>query len=501
MKRLRNERGVALPMALGFVMVISISLVTVLSVSSFSQRQSKFSKADETAVAVAEAGLNHADSVLANSANPASSSVLPASCVASPTVTVQGGTACYWGSLSGSTWTVYSRSTVANPSGGSPLTHEVSQQLTVSVPAPTTADNPAWRYVYSDSPSGCMAINSSVHIKHPIYVKNDLCLDSSVRILAEADEVNVGGKLTTNSSVYVGEPSVGANPPWEEIQDVRIGTGCRYGVPWPGDGVQPGYTFPCTSSHRVWARSQSQTLPPVSKPPVDLAYWYANAKPGPSQYCTSGSFPGGPTGAFDNGGTMNNAPLGAMNLMPLTAYDCVVTSGTTTVGQLKWQPGVPGTLTIVGTVFFDRDITMSSSRRGVVSGRGTIYSSGKITFGSSHQLCGKWNTTALTCDWDTWDPDENMVTLVAGSGYPGLPSDTYGIELNGSARFQGGLYAVGNAFVGSSVIQQGPIIANQVFFNSSVGSSDAPFDNLTPGAPASSSGTPTVTPVAGSWRG
>jgi Tfp pilus assembly protein PilX len=482
----RNERGIALPMALGVMMVISIALVTTLELSRSGQRSSNFSKAERTALAVAEAGLNQAHAVLAT--NPSSPTALPSSC--GTQVAAQGGTFCYWGSLSGSTWTVNARSTVPNPSGGPSLTHDVSQQLTVSVPTATTADNPAWRYVYSDSPTGCMDINSSVQIKQPIYVKNDLCLNSSVKILAAAGELNVGGKLTTNSSVEVGNSS-------EEIPVVRVGgSGCKYGA-YGGSG----YSWPCTSSHRVWATSQSQTLPAVSKPPVDLAYWYANAKPGPSQYCTSGSFPGGATGAFDNGGGMNNAPLGAVNLMPASAYDCIVTSGTTTVGQLKWQPGSPGTLTIVGTIFFDRDITINSSETGVVSGRGTIYGSGKVTLDSSVQLCGKWNSSTSTCDWDTWDPDVDMVTLVSGSGYPGLPSDTYGIELASSVRFQGGLYSVGDTSLGSSVIQQGPIIARQVYLNSSVGTSDAPYDNLTPGAPADTSGAATVAPVPGSWRG
>jgi Tfp pilus assembly protein PilX len=486
---LRNERGIALPMALGIVMVLSIALITTIELSTSSQRSSNISKSERTAFAVAEAGLNHAQAVLANASDPASASALPSSC--GTQVAAEGGTFCYWGTLSGSTWTVSARSTVPNPSGGTALTHQVSQQLTVSVPTATTADNPAWKYIYSDSPSGCTTINSSVQIKQPIYVKNDLCLNSSVRILAVAGELNVGGKLTTNSSVEVGNSS-------EPMPVVRVaGSGCKYGA-YGGTG----YTWPCTSTpHRVWATSQSQTLPAVSKPPANLAHWYANAKPGPAAGNGCGGGSSGSPPAFDSDGTMNNAPLGALNLMPGSAYDCIVTSGATTVGRLKWQPGTPGTLTIHGTIFFDRDITISSSEMAVVSGRGTIYSSGKIWLDSSVQICGKWSTSTTTCDWDTWDPDLNMVTLVSGSGDTGLPSDTYGIELSSSVRFQGALYSVGNTYVASSVIQQGPIIANQVFFNSSVGTSNAPYDNLTPGAPASTPATATVTPVAGSWRG
>lgn len=475
-------------MALGFMLVISIALITVLEFSGANQRTSNRSKSDRVALAVAEAGLNHAEAVLANSSTPTSSSALPSSC--GTQIPAEGGTFCYWGSLSGSTWTVNARSTVPNPSGGAPLTHDVSQQLTVSVPTATTADNPAWKYVYSDSPTGCTEINSSVQMRQPIYVKNDLCLNSSVKILAEAGEVNVGGKLTTNSSVEVGTSSA-------PMPDLRVGgAGCKYGA-YGGSG----YSWPCTSGHRVWATSQSQTLPAVSKPPVDLAYWYANAKPGPATGNGCGAGSTGTPPAFDSDGTLNNAPLGAANLMPGSPYDCIVTSGATTVGRLKWQPGSPGTLTIAGTIFLDRDITLNASQLAVVSGRGTIYSSGKIWLDSSVQICGVWKSSTSTCDWDTWDPDVTMLTFVSGSGYSGLPSDTYGIELSSSVRFQGGLYSVGDTYLGSSVIQQGPIIARQVYMNSSVGTSNTPYDNLTPGAPSGTPPAPTFTRVPGSWRG
>jgi hypothetical protein len=387
-------------------------------------------------------------------------------------------------------WTVNARSTVTNPSGGAALTSDVSQQIVVTIPPSTTAENPAWKYVYSDSPSGCMDVNSSVQIKQPIYVKNDLCLNSSVKILAAAGEVNVGGKLTSNSSVEVGSSSA-------PMPVVRVGgSGCKYGT---YGGL--GYVWPCTGAQKVWATSQSQTLPAVSKPPVDLAYWYANAKPGPATGNGCGAGSSGSLPSFDSDGTLNNAPLGAVNLMPGSSYDCIVTSGSTTVGRLRWQTGSPGTLTIVGTIFFDRDILMNSSQTGVVSGRGTIYSSGKIWLDSSVQLCGQWKSSTGTCDWDTWDPDVNMVTLVSGSGLSGLPSDTYGIELSSSVRFQGGLYSVGDTSLGSSVIQQGPIIARQIYLNSAVGTSDVPYDNLTPGAPSGSPPAPVFTPVTGSWRG
>jgi Tfp pilus assembly protein PilX len=494
----RDQRGIALPMALGFMMVLSIAFVTVLELSSSSQRHSNVSKAEQVAVAVAEAGLNQAESVLANASNPASASALPSSCAASPVVTVEGGTACYWGSLSGSTWTVYGRSTVRNPTGGADLTHEVSQQMTVSGGGATTANNPAWNYIYSDSPTGCMTVTSSVQIKQPLYVKNDFCLESSAVIKGEAGKVYVGGKITTNSSVFLGEPSSGSNPPWEQIEDFRVGIGCRYGIPYPGTN-STGYVFPCTSGHRVYAASQSQTVPPVSKPPMDLPNAYATAKPGPmNKVCSpgSGTPPGGP---FDNDTTMNNtAP--SVNLFA-SNYNCEIWSGGVLQGKIQYNTTPnPDVLTISGTVYFDGDIVMSGSQYVVVSGRGTIYTSGRIWLDSSLRICGKWDAGASDCDWAAWDPDVNMVTFVSGSCTSGLPCDTYGIELNSSVRIQAGFYAVGDYMQTSSAVAQGPVVARQLFYDSSTGSAWIPYDNLTPGAPAAA-GSATVAYVPGSWRG
>jgi Tfp pilus assembly protein PilX len=494
---LRGERGIALPMALGIVMVVSIALITTIELSTSSQRSSNISRSERTAFAVAEAGLNHAEAVLAASSTPTDATALPSSCATQ--VAAEGGTFCYWGTLSASTWTVHARGTVSNPSGGSPLTHEVSQQMAVSTPTPTTADNPAWNYIYSDSPTGCLSIGSSVQIKQPLYVKNDLCLDSSAIIKGEAGKVYVGGKLTTNSSVYVGEPSAGANPPWEQIQDFRVGIGCRYGLPWPGDGVQPGYSYPCTTTQRVYAASQSQTVPSVSKPPMNLANAYATAKPGPlNKTCSpsSGTPPGGP---FDNDTTMNNtAP--DVNLFA-SNYNCEIWSGGTLEGKIQYNTTPnPDVLTIAGKVYFDGDINMAGSQNVVVSGRGTIYTSGRIRFDSSLRICGMWNSGTGDCDWTNWDPDANMVTFVSGSCTSGLPCDTYGIELNSSVRIQAGFYAVGDFLQTSSAVSQGPVIARQLIYGSSTGSSWIPFDTLTPGAPASSS-TSTVSAVPESWRG
>jgi Tfp pilus assembly protein PilX len=479
----RDARGIALPMALGFVMVLSIALVTVLELSLSGQRTSKRSDSNRTAFAVAEAGLNHAQAVLAASGTPTSSTALPSSCATQ--VAADGGTFCYWGTLSGSTWTVHARGTVANPTGGSPLTHDVSQQIAVTAPTGTVADNPAWGYLYSDSPSGCMAIQSSVQIKQKIYVKGDLCMDSSAQILAEAGEVSVGGEITMNSAAWIGQ---GAALP--VLNMGPSSAGCKYGSPYVPPGGPAGYTYPCDSTHHVNATTRNHTLPPVSKPAIDLAARYADASPGPSHPCTTQT---GSPPVFDTNSSMDNTstPVDIIG----AAYSCSTPSG-----SISWAPGNPGTLTINGTVFVDGDIAVAGSEKARVVGRGTIYTSGQIRLDSSVRICSVFIGDECNFSPGAWDPDLSMLTLVAGSGTPGLPSDTYAIEINSSVRWQGGLYAVGDFLQTSSAIAQGPVIARQLYYDSSTGTVSAPFDNLTPGAPGSSS-TSTISPVAGTWRG
>jgi Tfp pilus assembly protein PilX len=488
---LRCERGIALPMALLVMMVLSIALVTAIELSSSGQRSTNISKAEQVALSVAEAGLNEAHAVLANASDPANSSALPASCDTppSPDVTAEGGTACYWGSLSGSTWTISAKSTVPNPTGAAAITHVVSQQLAVSSSPATTANNPAWNYIYSDSPTGCMILQSSVQIKQKVYVKNDLCLGSSAQILAEAGEVSVGGEINVDSSAWIGFLT-----PLPTLNLGSTSAGCRKGAfDSAGNPIGGGsFSYPCTLLHQVNATTQNHTVPNVDKPPIELAARYADAKPGPAHPCTSWT---GVPPTFDNNGVMDNTSP-TVSLIG-AAYSCSVTGG----GTISWVPGDPGTLTVNGTIYFDGDIVMLGSTKARIVGRGTVYTSGRIFMDSSIRLCGTF--AGPDCDFSAgaWDPDVNLLTLVAGSGTSGLPSDTYAVELNSSVQWQGAIYAVGDYLQTSSAVAQGPVLARQIYYDSSTGTVSAPFDNLTPGAPANTSGAATLTPVPDSWRG
>src|SRR2546427_10742727 len=92
-----EERGIALVMALGILVVCAIMLTTVIAYTSSAQRTSSFSKARLTAFDAADAGMNNAYAVLNlptnNSLDP---SVLPPCHTANPDTSTPAATNPTW---------------------------------------------------------------------------------------------------------------------------------------------------------------------------------------------------------------------------------------------------------------------------------------------------------------------------------------------------------------------------------------------------------------------
>jgi hypothetical protein len=460
-RTLTGERGQALPLVLGMILIFSISIATVITLSSATSRDAKRENAHDVALSIAEDGVANALSVLSNATNPLKTTTLPSS--GSPQHdTVDGGTVDWYGSLSGDVWTITATSTVKNPTGGGSIVRTVQASAEVG----STTINQAWNYVYAAS-SGCLNLNNSTTVTEPLYTRGNLCLNNSAKVTGST--VYVEGHIDMNGSGSIG---TSATP----IAELHVVTGC-------GVGGAP-YSFPCTAAQKVYvvAGGQSQVTPGVTKPPLDLSYWYANAKPGPMQACTSGSYPSG----FDTDTTMNrsraNVDLFASN------YDCTVTIGGTQVGRIAYTSGNPGSFVIDGTVFFDGNIVMNGSDKVLYSGRGTIYASGYIDLQGSQQICGAWSGG---CDFTNWQPSTSMLVLVSGS-----TSDNPSFNTGQSMKFQGGIYAAGNYTQGSSVQIEGPKIADSMTIGGSSQSIFPAYTYLPPGAPQ-------VKPIllASGWKG
>jgi Tfp pilus assembly protein PilX len=457
--RLRGERGIALPFVLVTMLGTGTLASSAIAYSSWNYGSTKRSDAENQAFALAEAGLNYAYSTLYNSSTPTMANAVP-----SRTIQLETGEASYYGTLDGSTWTLVGVGTVRNPTGpgSQPVVRTVKGRATVGSARRGTDNNAVWNYVYVDDPTFTTNLGNSVNINIPLYTQGNLRLSNSAQVSAYA--LQVKGWVELNNSSHIGE----AGAP---VHEVHVAGGCRVG---PSGTL----TKPCGPGQNVHATISDSTPTNFSKPPVDLNGWYYNAKPGPRQPCTVGSFPGG----FDNDATPNNSRP-AVDLLPNSSYDCrVYDASGALVGQLTWNVTTK-VLTMHGTIYFDGPIQFRNSNFAVYAGRATIYSSGNISFANSTTLCGD-----PQCDAD-WNPQQNLLAFVAGGN----------VTVANSTKFQGATYAVYDYTEENNSTVWGPVIARRVAFANSSINHYVPIGTLMPGMPASYEDVVTITNESGSW--
>ena len=463
--RLADSSGVALATALGTMLALSVSVVSMIEFSAASSRHAADQRIRQQAFVLAEAGVNDAASRLAQ--NPS------AFTGAAATEAYPGGTVTTSGSLAGDVWTLTSTASVPSSNAGSgEVRRTVSQDLRVSYAVPMTG-NEAYRYVFTNAVT-CTLFQNSFTITAPLYVTGDLCLRNTAQYLGS--QLMVRGTVETDNTASVGTSS-------DLVEDVHIGGGCRY-------TSSEVFLLPptgCGADDHIWPGSFSSTVPTYSKPAVNLDNAYATAKPGPNYPCTVGSLPVGTV--FDNGGGRNgSAPK--FQLFASSNYDCQRWEGGQLVGQLKWTNGDPGALVVSGTIFFDGDVEVAQQKNAVYSGTGTIYANKKVVIQNQTTLCA-----VSGCD-TSWDPNDHLLTLVAGSAE--VPS----FEIQNNTSVQAAVYTVGGFKIQNSAQMQGPIIASAIDVqNSAILKDWTDLTSLPPGVPANGAPTVIVAPVAGSWRG
>jgi Tfp pilus assembly protein PilX len=469
--RVRDESGFALVLALAIVVALGTAVASTTYFTTSNFHDSARSRAQQTALSLAEAGLNLAYSTLTAAADPTAATAVSSSPV--PDVPMPGGFATYYGTYDSSSgvWTltgVGKAYDTGHP--GQFVVRAVHGQAQTGTGQIASQSNGAWRYIYSDDPNSCATLSNNTTINVPVYVQGSLCLNNSAKITGPA--IQVGGKVTLSNQ----QTSIGTST--SPMTEIHIGHGCSL------NGVT--YVSPCSSAQRVYgATAPDATLTPMSKPAVDIAGWYRNAQPGPLHGCTSGSFPGG----FDTNTTLDRS-RSAVDLTPNQAYDCRVYDSTgNLVGRLSWTPGSPGSLVVQGTIFFDGNITMSQLVNAQYSGRATIYSSGTITLSNQVNLC-----PVTGCNSTNWDPNVNLLAFVSGDS-----TDQYGFSIGNNSTFEGAVYCVNDYTAGNSSAVWGPVIARQVYLQNSTFNSFPPIMNLMSGMPSSYTTVTTVKVVAGSW--
>ena len=461
----RAEHGFALIFALGAMVALGATTTTAIVYATQNESSASRSKADATALALAEAGANNALAVLNASQCPRCTDAVPRASQG-----YEGGTAEWFGVLTGGVWTLTGIGHVRNPTGpGAPeVTRTVSVRASLGSARRASANNAVWNYIYADSLVGCTSFANSVVVDVPVYIRGNLCMTNSAQMTG--DSLRVGGNLTISQSATVGTAT-------QPIREVHIAGTCTLNGGTPHS--------PCGPADSVYGTTIDTDNSGLTKPAVDLPYWYENSMPGPRHRCTTGSFPGG----FDNDTVMNRSLTQPVDLAPTTAYDCTVRDANGfIVGRIAWTPGRPGKLILQGTIFFDGDIVFRQQTDLVYEGKATIYASGKITIANQTIICG-----APGCP-DNWNPNTSMLALVAGSS-----TDQVGFSIGNYSKFQGAIYAVTDFKDGNNTITWGPVIANQIHLQNSTLNFYVPIDTLIPGMPATYEEVTTINLLPGSW--
>lgn len=503
---LRDERGIALIMALGIMLVLTIGLTTVITLTAAGARDSKRVNAGQKAYALAEAGVNNAVSVL-NSNYPGTGGFPgDSTLLAARTNAYDGGSctapvnncAAWSGTLAGPLvgspwryeWRITSTGTVLNPSG--PATSPVTRTATAVVPVvipPYTPGGPGspLNFLFAGTD---MWFENSLNVISPVYVTRDLHLESTSQIKGAARKVAVGRRLyLKNPQNQIGLTS-GGDP---RIGEVHVVGECSSkadpslhscGTTPPNgwdtdkifatvhDGTIPA-SFLNYTPRLTCCAPYSGLIPPGHAGidnPSNMGYWYQNADLGPFGPCTdtNGMAPpfqfDTPAGRPDNSIDLSATPTTAINLTPAASYTCQAKAGNTILGELSWDAGTR-LLTVKGTIFIDGSAYIAPSGVARYTGQATIVLSG--TFGMKNSsICASY---AGGCDYTAtspWDPNVAALIIVAdgaagGVGAQGQGSDFNsgeGIELKG-ADFQGALIANKAIRAETTSRMQGPMIS------------------------------------------
>jgi hypothetical protein len=513
LSRLKSERGMVLPIALGILSVLSISAVVVLDSSSTNARSSTRSKGDKVAFALAEAGINNAVAVLSKSGNDNMHQAILPPCKSgqswtsestwklndggTPAFKYEGGEVrwCATFDAGNAVWHVTSRGIVRNHYGTAAFQkRELRADIPITPIETQPLTNQAWNFMFATrtgTASGCdLTFSNNVAIGSNVYAMGNLCLDNNVVITSP--------KVITLGKIYIannGAIGTAGTDNWSTRVEVQVGGSggefCKYATgawttvstsPFCGD-LQHVYSKNSTSS----AMTVNPTPQNIAPPTVDWPGWYTNAIPGPGQVCTSSS--GNPP-VFDNDATRNNSVATVFDLTPaLWSYSCRVGPADGPLGELSWNH-TTRTLTAHGTIFIDGSVKMVNTAVLQYDGYATLYASGTFLMDNGAKFCAVKNAGGTDCEYSGWDPNTQMFTVVAGGSgaiagaqsQTGSTADGGGnsTKLANNVRFQGALYATNAIQLVNNSKVDGPMIGSTIIVDNNVQPDAFPFIETAP---------------------
>lgn len=509
--KLRSESGIALVIALGVIVVLSISVTTIMYSTGTNARSSNVSEKRSRAYSMAEAGINNAMAILSKPSNNAldkyvlcadAASLPPLPCVhtdPSPTTPNADGSTVTWSAVlavdvvtNSAYWTITSIGDVPNPTSptASHLTRKIVATVVVKPTDSQALNNPSWDYIFSRAPNwtgqalnGCdMTLGNSVNVTANLYVLGNLCFTNTAKMTK--------GKLYVKGSVDQQSNSNTIGTVALPLPEAHIGLGCKYKSQTGTLPHNPCLQGAALTYDNVWATLLDNLPQPISPPVVDWNGWYLNASPGPYFPCNAAQAgdPALPVFKFDNpvgvaSDTDANKLLtkndnqGVADLTPATSYMCK-----TPVGQLSWN-ATTKTLTVTGTIFIDGSAKVDNGSTNFYTGAGVIYFSGSFLLKNS-KLCPLLTTS--TCDTTKWNNQTELLGIVAnGNGSVAADSQVSAgdsIQLI-SAYMMGAAYATNNIEIGTTSTFDGPLDAASVNLGQSSSSTFNGFQFVPVGLP------------------
>lgn len=522
--RLRvEEEGIALIMALGIMLVLTIALTTTLFFTASGARDAHRTNAGQQAYALAEAGINNAVAVL-NANYPTTLYPGPTSWYGcnnlfpQTTTTYSSGSVTWSGCLVPNTnspyyqWNLTAKGAVTNPTG--PTAGAVTRTVTAVVPVvfPDTFSNgsgsSAINFIYGHN----ITFTNQTTIEAPIYATGNLDIQNKAVIsetvpassvsTAHPNQMAVVGNVTLEQNAdSIGEwggPNKGTysqDPTSDQLQYVYIGGTCTTKQnTTPNHTCQEGDSGssrdPIFAQNYITSGANAGTIPTTIPPgfistptmtccdpitpggvvttqdntnPSYMGFWYQFANLGPHSPCDPAkSAPYLPANnpVFDDGDNLMNDSQSQFNLTGNT-YKCISYDGT---AWLIWNGS---TLSINGTIYYDGSMCAGTSGCGnnlnaTYTGSGSILLSGSFTMTNGDNLCV--GMSGGSCDPNVaWNPNNQSLGIIA-YGDTGLNSggsaSNNGIEVKASG-FQGLLMARENIYCSpaSNTFIQGPMIS------------------------------------------
>ena len=215
-KRLRQEDGIALVMALGITVVLIIFVASMVSYVTGNLTASNTSKARVTAYSLAEAGINNAVSKLFSQldSNGAVVGIDPKTATLLPSTTLQfpdeNGSATYSGTIDANyIWKI--TSTGAVKVGTQTQSRTVTRTISV-VGVNDGANGSSWSRFYQDSAASCLTIDTETFVTN-VATRGNLCIMNTGAVTGANTLVDVGGTVTITGPTVASSahsPSAGA---------------------------------------------------------------------------------------------------------------------------------------------------------------------------------------------------------------------------------------------------------------------------------------------------